>query len=143
MRSIIFGILSSLSTVFLITFLNNFKTYLRLKKFNGIYVGFQTDGVEIKNHLYFFKYNVINLFKIQGQIELREEINETTTWISNIYINNSNPIVCIGSFNYINTDSWGQHQLELGESKKEIFIMAFSCLSNKTYYYRLKKINKY
>lgn len=76
---------------------------------------------------------------MQGQIVLREEINEIPSWVSIIYVNNSNPIVCVGSFNYINTNSWGQHQLELGESKKEIFVMAFSCLTNKTYHYRLKK----
>ena len=43
-------------------------------------------------------------------------INGERIWKSFIYVDNSNPIVSTGCFNYLDHDSWGLHKIEMNET---------------------------
>jgi hypothetical protein len=141
-NSILIGIISSILTVVILTLISNIKTYLRLKRFNGQYLGYQMNGSKIEAPVFFFLFSFWNIFKVQGTIKMWEVIDNKQTWTNKLYVNNSSPTICFGVFNYLNSVSWGRHQIEMSEDKFEIFVTAISRRTNNEISYKLQKMNK-
>ncbi len=138
-ENVLIGVVSSILTVLLLTFLTNLRSYLRLAKFNGNYTGYLMNNVVQNDRKYLFSFSFWNLFTIRNKIRMKEVVKGKTTWKSIIYINNSNPIISTGCFNYLERYSWGIHKIEMNEESREIFVIAYGRQDNKEYPYILKK----
>ena len=138
-ENLFIGIVSSVLTVMLLTFIANLRSYLRLIRFNGSYSGYDIENNIHLGRTYFFFYSFWNLFSIQNKIKMHEMIEGKITWQNIIYVDNSNPIVSTGCFDYLDHYGWGIHKIELNEKKTEIFVTAYNKLNSREYPYRLKR----
>ena len=121
---ILYGVLSSILAVVIISMVNRLSHYLRFRGMNSSnYTGFDLNGNKHEDRKYSVKFSFW-----RKKVVIKQISEKHGNWISNIFLSNANPYIASGNYKYltIHDGTWGTHEIVINREDEILNITARS-----------------